>query len=815
MKEAVKILTALLAALLVSLLLATACTNPTNGEPGAPGAPGTPGTNGTNGADGGDGKDAETPANGAPGGPGEAGYPVISPTAAIDVEELFSGDTAKVRILSAVGGSIYGIVPATKTLEIAGTVPIEASETLTIGGTLHILAGGNLTDSSSYGYTFASAGGGKIQIDGSIFYSVGLGSSLGTVTVGPNGAVLMDAGDGASDVNTALGFLESVTWPTSATLTAANLTTDMLNWSGSKLLKLSGAPTISAAVSVAGKGNLDVTGTLTLENKLTASDAGNVTVTGSIELNHADAELAGKIIVGGTINVATEPTNPIPTTVNLSAGTIELDDSLEILGTSVGKVISSTASTLTLPTTGALITELVLDAGLTIEGPTTGLNLPMVKAGSAPSTLVLPDITVSDVNIVTDTSSALTIEGTSGDVTLSAEVTGDGVLDLDDKVLVTTIIVGEDATVEAGSLATFGGLANLASNKVTGAGTVNVGSDPLAISVSTHTFTPKIVTSGDVTLAAVEAIFNNGLESDAVLNSGAAGAALTLNGDSTLGSVTSGASNQTLTLTANGDVGITGVVTATEALIIEGTGDVTVGGAVTATKAVTVNNNPGTVTFSAAANTIAMNSSLTVGPGAVVETGVLTFGPAIYSATIGPVTYGSSNDITVGAGGVLTLGTGGIQLIGVAAGDKFTATGGVSLNVDAANSITVAAGGSLAFTVDSGGATELALKAGSVVALGVGGSLSVAEDGKITGFTDSGGTGLIAAATGADTSFIGSGVFSGYDGGVTPSGSGNYSVASGGGAVDGFITAGGGGWVITGTTLTNGGVLTSTSEVYP
>jgi hypothetical protein len=803
MKETVKILTALLAALLVSLMLVTACTNPTNGEPGPAGPAGPSGPAGGAGEKGDDGDPGEDAPGlpSIPGGSGDPGYPVISPVAAIDVEELFIGDTNKVRILSASGGgSIYGIVPATKTLEIAGTVPIEGSQALTIGGTLHILETGSLTEGTSNGYEFAAGGGGKIKLDGGIFYSTTLTSSLGTVEFGLKGAIVLDPSDGASAVDAIFELgLASVAWPTTATLTAANLTDDLPHWTNTKTLKLSGAPTINVAVSVADMGNLDVTGTLTLGNKLTVSDAGNVTVTGSIVMNNVASELAGVIDVNGTITVNTSaPSAAIPDTVNLEDATIALAVNLEIEGTSVGTVTNSASVTLTLPAS-ATITALTLGNALEIEGPTTALTVTTLR-NTASSTLTLPAISVSVPNIVTLTSNDLTVAGTAASTTLTGitAVTGTGNLILGTNVKVGEAVIRLDtatSTLKTTGITLFTDTVGVPAQtaalaaKTDGTGTVDIDDGDLEItSALTTSFKPKIITTGDVVVKA-NAAFNNGLDSDTLANTGATGpVTLTLDGDSTFGDALTSVAAQTLTLEGDGGVTVGGIVTATGNLVV---------------------NNVGTVEFndSSTGNIIATGKYLKVGTGASIAVGDLVFEEGTYTAggddsfifggassVLKPATD-PNEFLSLGdaqSGTYLKLGASGI--IGTA---TFTATAGtVTLSGVGTGAIIVSdTSGVLAL----GATAELALGDGTV-ALGSGGILNLGTGGKVSGFDDDTNTTLVTTDI-ASTGLVGD--FTGYTSGL--------SVTD----TSGDLTAGvitGGATSYTGKS-TAGGTLTAASAI--
>jgi hypothetical protein len=148
MKKTVKILTMLLAALLVGLLLVTACTNPTNGDPGTPGKDGAPGV----GEEGKPGEDGEQGEQGEAGGTGPEGKP------GLNIETINQG-TVNAGLLTTLYGRgvdtvvvanpatlTYGldyVIPQNKTLVISGSVSLSGgtSRVNAINGTFDLTRG--------------------------------------------------------------------------------------------------------------------------------------------------------------------------------------------------------------------------------------------------------------------------------------------------------------------------------------------------------------------------------------------------------------------------------------------------------------------------------------------------------------------------------------------------------------------------------------------------------------------------------------------------------------------------------------------------
>jgi hypothetical protein len=788
MKKDVKILTALLAALLVSLMLVTACTNPTNGEPGPAGPAGPSGPSGGAGEKGdqGDPGDEGTTLPSIPGGNGPAGYPVISVTTALDDDdwdELFIGND-KVRLITG-AGTIEGTIPAGKTLEIAGTVAIAAgtppNPTLIVEGTVQILDTGSLTATGANSrYTVNAAAGGRLQIDGTIYLSDDLFDGSGGYAAGviksPQGKVSGGAALAAT-VNDAFAVLDSIEWAP-VTLDAADLTAlDRWTAASGKQLVLNGTTALGTGTfTVTGMGPLDITGALTIGNHtLTiAAGTGAVTVapTGKIVLNNAGSTLAGAIDVNGIIEVqGAVSTAEIPVEVNLADATLTSNNdgaviNLADVNWSIGTIDLATND---LEIAGAASSELEVDK---------------VK-NTADKELTFPAIPVTIALVETHGTNPLTIAGTSTTNLTVTNVTGTAGLTLGANVEVDSITIAASSKITSDDVnfsdhfSDGDGLVE----KVAGAGTVDltggVGDVDLEFT-SGFTFGPKIETGGTVTLvnsSPFNATFIGGLVSGVVDNTGASAAiTLTLNGASELDGLSSAESAQTLTLAGTGQVTV-GTVTADGNLIIS-------------------NNNDDGVIFTQDDNTIASGMSLKVENGFVKAGDYLVFGPGTYAAGTAGVTYGDSKVITVSSA-TLTLGS--IELSDSGAGDSFVASGTTGTVTLGDNTIIVSAGATLSLAATA----DLTLGEG-VVALGSGGELFLDAGSTITGFTASDGS-VMAAGT-YTTSFTGTVGGLLYNDGVTTTDA-NASYAS-------TILTGGSstGYTITGAGTTGGGVINKGSD---
>jgi hypothetical protein len=761
-----------------------------------------------------------------PGGNGEAGFPVISPTARLDTaywNQVFNG-VDKVRLTTAVGGTIEGIIPPGKTLEIAGTVPIYGGGTLTINGTVKILeTTGNLTNGGGSGYTVPL--GGTLRVEGNIFLSSGL--SAAGVSFGPSGKPLATASNDADDINDAFAYADTIDWPRATALTASDIN-DLDHWTGTKKLILSGNNTPSTSLDLSGKGLLEITAELTLGNNIIlkgSSGTGNITVadTGSIVLGNATAALDGGITVNGTISAGGGITTAaIPSTVKLTAATLEstsggatftlpaaltqiggldLGAALTVAGPTaalnIGEVSNSTGATLTLPAFAATVGTVSIAGGaLTVAGPT-ALSVTTLSNTTGGTALVLPSIT--PIIGTLDLGASLAITGAAGlNVTM---LSNSAASTLTLPTSMTSVSIPTIATDDTNPLtiAGSGGSVELTAGLVTGdagliltATSVTVGTAGIIIDadskITTTAITPftdaaglslKAKGTGTVDLGNTALAVNAPLTFGPKIAIGTQTATVTANAvfsnGLTAATVTNATAGGPVTLTLGGD--LTGALTAAVTGLTLTGNNVAVSGVVTTTADLTVT---GTVAFSNASNVITSTGSLIVsGLNSAVNAGAnLVFGPGVYEADTDAVTYGT-NKITTAATATLTLGT--IVLSDTGASDSFVASGApVILSSVSDGSITIPAGGDVAL----GGAATLELGNGTV-ALGNGGTLSLVNGSVITGFIDTDAD-LKAENTNVGGVILGDENNAGYDGTDTLTASNDYVLT--GGASGGNLT---------------------------
>jgi hypothetical protein len=160
MKDKVKILTILLAALLAGSLLVTACTNPTNGEPGKDGTQGLPGQDGT-GEKGEAGEKGEDGSAGQPGQPGQPALTIVTfdtgTLTAADLKTYFDSkvDTVVLKNPAVLATGDY-VVPSGGTLAISGSITGFSGTLDAYDGTLD-LRNGTITGTASTDIIFLNA----------------------------------------------------------------------------------------------------------------------------------------------------------------------------------------------------------------------------------------------------------------------------------------------------------------------------------------------------------------------------------------------------------------------------------------------------------------------------------------------------------------------------------------------------------------------------------------------------------------------------------------------------------------------------------
>jgi hypothetical protein len=675
-----------------------------------------------------------SPTDGAPGGIGRAqlsgavsAEQLTESFAIHDVVQLDSGTT---------GTTVVGLVPAGKTLIIAGTVGIGPAKPLIVNGRVEIKA--KATFSTVLG-TLAKESNGSIYTGGELvlapqYYDYPI---ITARTAFEAGAILSLPGAAAATINEFFGKpgINNIKNNT-LTLTGSDVTT-LANWTGAKKLLLEHNAALNLTgfdLSAETLGKLEIGKNVTVTIpaggavKAQATSA-NVTITagGKIILPSATTghvDLQGKIIVnGGALSAngtsAAVTTTPIPGDVDLSKGYLTVENAANTVtitlpdaSVTIGGIIASDNLTIAGPAASAVITvgsitgatgKVLTLPGVTVEAGEIGLPAGILTiAGPAGA----PAATLKPAKVSGAANGELTFTGTNialaGPIDLSAIITIPDLLNLGQ----TTDQLAQLAKITGGTV------------KVTPAITFN------GAAASDTVFSTAIVGAADSTIT-TSSTFKEGLTSAGkVLSAGAPGGIIiTLGKDSVF--------------TGGLDVQGTGGVT------IAGSGRLALTAALTAGGPVTFTG--GNVTLAAAANTLS-STVLTVGPRTTVTAGGIIFSEGVYTAA-GVITIAAATNVISGAAATDTLALGSndpataklLTLAGGASTGTFTLTGsGTATLSGTGNGAIVVTPATAAAILTVGAAAEIKLGDG-IIALGYArtfpGSLALTNGAKLSGFT--------------------------------------------------------------------------------
>lgn len=563
---------------------------------------------------------------------------------------------------------------------------LDTAGTLTLsGGTITVAAGKTLTVSNGTGdsATLAAAitgagsltktGAGTLTLTGSNDYAGGTTVSGGTLSIAGDGNLGSDAATVTLDGGTLDITGSGVTLDDALVIGASGGTVGNANG-----VTLSGGMSGPGVLTKAGAGTLTLSGTNS-HASTTVTD-GTLSVTGSGNLGSGPVTLnGGGLTVTGTGNV----TNAIALA---SAATITNGNAVTLSGTlsGTGGIIKAGAGTLTLSGTNTHTGAWSVTAG----GLTAG-------GGSAIGDAAAVDL-AAGTTLTLSAAEAIGALSGAGTVTLGAH----------------TLTVSQTAdTTFSGVIGGTGGLTKQGSGTLTLSGN------------NTHTGATTIG-AGGLTLDR-----SGGALADTTAVTVGAGATLTLNHSDTVGSI-AGAGAIALganTLTAGGDNSSTtmsGVISGTTgALVKTGTGTLTLSGANTYTGSTTVrgggtlsvagagNLGTGALIIDAAAldvtgaatlaNAVTLTGTAVLSNGAAVTlSGVLSGSGGLTKSGMGTLTLSNTTTYqgatTVAAGTLSVTGAlGATSGVTVAAGATLGGTGSV-FAANAANTLTVTAGGTLA-----------------------------------------------------------------------------------------------------------------------
>jgi hypothetical protein len=639
MKKDVKILTMLLAALLVvGLLLATACTNPTNGEPGAPGTPGKDGAAGKDGADGTDGGDGEDGINGSPGTGTGGGGTETTLTGSVSVASMEALYKVVNKVTWVTGVTVAAgtyEIPSGKTLVVVGDVALGSGNIIinAYNGSLN-LSGGTITGDGAGDVILLNA-----QIDSATKANIkGTASIPELVTtidaaVPPKGVMVSSLPIGGSGEITAANFNTYATGGRVYVIDDLTITGD--------------AALTNAQVTVFGDtttdGDLTLTTNTILRGKLTVTD---------------DKVITGLNFFTNTLDIGTHAVEGTGAVINLARldadtatpGTLELSGTLTTvsIGGGNGQITVS-------GTPGFTGGGVFGNSGLTTFETA-------VTVATAPITFTGP---VSFENTLTITAVNATFNSTAdftGAVSTGAGAAVFGGAATFDGALTTGGAVTFNSTADITGVATLGGEAIFDGDATFG--------NTLAIPVAGATFGGTAVFDGAVTTAGPITFGDTAAFGDVALTMSSVNA-ITLNAGVSL------AANDETIITASPD----GIVTLTPgagALLTfnEAGSSVTQTGGAVAIGGDAILAEGATYTASAVALTVNAGGSLTVDTDAKVA--FATTGSLVLTghATTGALLKGAGTVVVGGA--AIAGGTNGWQAVG-AANVSITTTTGITI----------------------------------------------------------------------------------------------------------------------------------------
>jgi hypothetical protein len=300
------------------------------------------------------------------------------------------------------GAAVTGLVPAGKTLKIAGVVTPSAALTVNNGGTLQVLSGAGLVLTTSAALDVKAGGVAQVLSGGAL--SISQSGAIVTTATDPAGGAIRAKNIGTSYVN-AHGSADdygAVTFASGAKLVATNVlaltdeafvATGTVNFIGNPTI----TDTILASLAAVTGQTLDITGDLTWG----ATAAKTIAADSTINVSGGVTQLAGgtKLTVNGTLSV----TGTYDALANLAAtdqyidGTgVVLLGTLSIVATSAGdvgfaiKVVNATKPAvgdlaITGITTSSRSAKLLLD-GAGVELVVTG-TATLTKDGSGDATI--------------------------------------------------------------------------------------------------------------------------------------------------------------------------------------------------------------------------------------------------------------------------------------------------------------------------------------------------------------------------------------------------------------------------------------------
>jgi hypothetical protein len=452
------------ALMLAALFALAACEGPM-GPAGSDGSTGTDGVDGTNGTDGADGTDGTNGINGAPGG-GSAGGPggpgpkgddgpgggVVLLTGTVsdtDLEAAFAATETAV-VLGAGVTSVYGEVPAGKTLRVLGDTAVENGEILTLKGGLVLSSDSaalraDMIGSASGGLAVDGgtiSGSGKLYLpvdtDGTasgyatyqdvVFANKEVGSTVATGTVTdfstPSAAdveFVFGLADGPDAITVAnLTNIESATIPVGKTLTitgAASLVTGAGTFDPAGTLINEGTISSDTTAEAVLRSLVDVGGAIEVSGAVT-------TITAAFEVpEDVDLTLSGASTFAGAFDVTVEGT------LTLGSSVVGFVPEGDVIVT--GSLVLESSSVITIADTKALSVTGTVSGGGKIIAQGSGSTEGVLTIGGVDYTTTAGGVAGGDLAdaataIAASTTTLTDKPGINLDGTFGADVSGIG-----------------------------------------------------------------------------------------------------------------------------------------------------------------------------------------------------------------------------------------------------------------------------------------------------------------------------------------------------------------------------------------------------
>jgi hypothetical protein len=378
----------------------------------------------------------ESPTNGEAGAAGSPGSVTFSgPVTAAELARAFAKSNEV--ILQSTVTSVYGVIPAGKTLAVFGSgTAVAAGESLEVAGALEIEAGAALDASyvsAKAGYLKGTASGvtgaGTVKLPyvgaaGSLPEG-GIDYTAGVAAVRAAGSYITGAVPGSALTNANIAAIFAIDdGPDELTVSDITALTDAAVPAG-KTLTLTGTNNFSTALDLSSKGTLIVDGTLATNASGIAITANgttsNITINGTLTLANASDTVAGKVTNNGTITTSSTTPGTVAGLLGLEGtGTVEIGASLALTAAAaltqnvrIPSGVTLTAHSVAVPFSGTKTITIDESGTLALVAANTSVGVTVVNNGT------ITTATTSDTALQTIVNLGGAIDST-GDVSSTA-----------------------------------------------------------------------------------------------------------------------------------------------------------------------------------------------------------------------------------------------------------------------------------------------------------------------------------------------------------------------------------------------------------